>query len=442
MLKKRGLDLFFISTITLLFFLISTGFAQRSAKPGISKSNIKTKPQSIKVLSPNGNETIKKGTTYKIEWSSKATKGSLIIDLLYNKRTIGTIARSIKVPSKKFNWKVGKVLKNKIIGGKGYKIAIKTKNGKIIDTSDKPFTIIVPKITKVQPKTIKKQAPTKKNKFANKSAPLVLKKQTAKLPDNSHLPDLIVDKFELIPKYAILGEPYKIKIWFKEYPKLAKSPWTEVVKENIFAPALLRSTRKFSIPTQWKSSSPGIIINYDAEQLVDITVQQKKKLTITLDINNDIAEKNEGNNIITHDFGLYPSNTKMADLMFYDHYIKKLAIESQYYFKSESPNFQKQVHQPVKIWGYVVNFGNDTARPFKIKIIGDLNRDLKTKFTKIIQINKLIKPNEIYTFHTYITWSTPGLKVCLFELDIDDQVIESNENNNTSVGTCTLRIAE
>jgi hypothetical protein len=94
------------------------------------------------------------------------------------------------------------------------------------------------------------------------------------------------------------------------------------------------------------------------------------------------------------------------------------------------------------IWGYVVNFGNDTARPFKIKIIGDLNRDLGTKFTKIIQINKLIKPNEIYTFYTYITWPTPGFKVCLFELDIDDQVIESNENNNTSVGTCTLRIAE
>jgi hypothetical protein len=442
MVKKRGLDLFFISTITLLFFLISTGFAQTSAKPVISKSNIKTKPQYIKVLSPNGNETIKKGATYQIEWSSKAAKGSLIIDLLYNERTIGTIATSIKVPSKKFNWKVGKVLRNKIRGGKGYKIAIKTKNGKIIDTSDKPFTIIVPKITKAQLKTIKKQAPVQKNKVANKSAPLVLKKQTAKLPDNSHLPDLIVDKFELIPKYAILGEPYTIKIWFKEYPGLAKSPWIEVVKENTFAPALLRSTRKISIPTQWKSHSPGITINYDAERLIDITVQQKKKLTITLDMDNDIAEKNEGNNIITHDFGLFPSNTKMADLMFYDHKIKKLAIESQYYFKSESPNFQKHVHQPVKIWGYVVNFGNDTARPFKIKIIGDLNRDLGTKFTKIIQINKLIKPNEIYTFYTYITWPTPGFKVCLFELDIDDQVIESNENNNTSVGTCTLRIAE
>lgn len=346
MMKKRFLDLFFVSTATLLFFLISTCFAQTPAKPVISESNIKTNPQSIKVLSPNGN------------------------------------------------------------------------------------------------RTIKKRASSQKSKIVNKNTTRFMKKRSANLPDNSHLPDLIIDKFELVPKYAILGEPYTIKIWFKEYPRLAKSPRVEVVKENIFAPALLRSTRSFSIPTQWKSYSPGITINYDAEQLIDITVQQKKRLTITLDINNDIAEKNEGNNKITHDFGLYPSNTRMADLMFYDHPIKHLASESQYYFKSESPNFQKHVHQPVKIWGYVVNYGNDTARPFKIKMTGDLNRELKTKFTKIIPINKLIKPNEIYTFYTYMTWPTPGLKVCLFELDIDDQVIESNENNNTSVGTCTLRIAE
>lgn len=96
----------------------------------------------------------------------------------------------------------------------------------------------------------------------------------------------------------------------------------------------------------------------------------------------------------------------------------------------------------MKIWGYVVNFGNAAARPFKIEIIGNLDRNLKTKFTEIIQINKLIKPDEIYTFYTHITGSRAGLKVCLFELDIDDQVIESNENNNPSVGTCTLRIAE
>ncbi len=281
-----------------------------------------------------------------------------------------------------------------------------------------------------------------KKQFKKKGTSQTLKKQKVTPPDSSHLPDFIVDRFELIPKYAILGEPYQVQIWFKEYPRLAKSPWVEILKENVFAPALLRSTRKSSIPTRWKSHSPEITISYEAERLIDIEVQQKKKLTITLDSDNDIAEKNEGNNIITHNFGLYPVNTKMADLMFYDHLIKKLASESQYYFKSESSNFQKRVHQKVKIWGYVVNFGNATARPFKIKIKGDLNRDLKTKFTKTIQVNKQIKPNEVHTFHTYITWSTPGLKVLLFELDIDDQVIESNEDNNHSVGTCTLRISD
>lgn len=345
-MKKRYLELFFVSTITLLFFLISTCFAQAAEKPVRSESNIETNPKSNRFLSPN------------------------------------------------------------------------------------------------RRKTIKKQTSSQQKKIFKKSATQFKKKPIKKLPDNSNLPDLIIDKFELVPKYAILGERYTIKIWFKEYPRLVKTPWAKVVKENIFAPALLRNTSKFPIPTQWKSSSPEITINYDAEQIIDMTVQQKKRLTISLDINNEIAEKNEGNNIITYDFGLYPSNTRMADLIFYDHPIKGLASESQYYFKSESPNFQKHVHQPVKIWGYVVNYGNDTARPFKIKITGDLDRDLKTKFTKIIQINKLIKPNEVYTFYTNITWSSPGLKVCVFDLDIDDQVIESNEDNNTSVGTCSLRIAE
>ncbi len=282
------------------------------------------------------------------------------------------------------------------------------------------------------------QAPVK----AVKRAPKTLKNRILKPIDNSHLPDLIIDRFELIPQYATMSEPYQIKIWFKEYPILVKSPRVKIVRKNIFAPALLINSREFSIPTQWKSYNPGITISYDAEKQIDIKVQQKKRLTITLDINNDIAEKNESNNTITHDYGLYPADTKLPDLMFYDHYIKKLAIESKYYFKSESSNFQKRVHEKVKIWGYVVNFGNATARPFKIKIKGDLNRDLNTKFTKTIHVKKQIKPNEIYTFYTYITWPTPGYKVCLFELDIDDEVIESNENNNDSVGTCSLRIAE
>lgn len=281
----------------------------------------------------------------------------------------------------------------------------------------------------------------RKNTPLKALVPNVSKKQMAAVPDNSHLPDFVVDRFVLIPKYAILGQPYKMEIWLKEYPRLSKTPWIQVVTENTAAPALLRTTRKYSIPAQWASRTPAITIDYPADQLVDIRVQQRKKLVITLDINNDIAEKNEANNTVTHDYGLYPENTPMSDLIFYDHPIKNKSSEKQYYFKSESPSNEKHVNQPVKIWGYIVNFGNDTARPFKIRITGDLDRDQKTKFTKVLQINKQIRPNEVYVFSDYLTWQTPGLKVCLFELDIDDQVIESNENNNRSTGTCTIRIA-
>ncbi len=261
-------------------------------------------------------------------------------------------------------------------------------------------------------------------------------------PANDHLPDLIVERFELFPKYAILGESYKIKVWFKEYPRLPKTAWVQAVKENVFASALLRTTRKYPIPVKWRANEPGIIIDVPAEEIVDMKVQQKKRLTLTLDMNNDVEEKSENNNQVSWQYGLYPANTPMADLMFYDHKIYNRSSESIYYFKSESPKYEKRVNQQVKIWGYIINMGDATARPFKIRIKGDNDRDKKTKFTKILHIGKQIRPKEVYTFHTYLTWSTPGLKVLLFELDIEDTVIESNEGNNQSKGTCTLRIAQ
>jgi hypothetical protein len=425
-----------ISTIISLFSLTSAFPNQTHAKSPRSRS------QSIRVLSPNGDEKIQKGDTYQIKWSSKAIDDNLTIELLHNEKIVGTIAHNINVHSKGYNWKVGEILKNEITGGTGYRIAIKTENGTMTDTSDRPFAIIVPGATQSSPLTANQQIHFQKDKVITKKPVTTMEPQTATTPDTSHLPDFVVDKFELIPKYAFLGEPYEIRIWFKEYPRLGKSPWVEIVRENTLAPALLRRTDKKAIPVTWKSNSPEITVSYAAEQLIDISVQQKKRLTVTMDINNDISEKNEANNIITHDFRLYPPGTKMADLIFYDHAIKNLTSESQYYFKSESPNYEKKVNQPVKIWGYVINYGNETARPFKIKMRGDDNRDLNTKFTKIIQVNKRIAPNEVYTFSTYVTWTSPGLKVCLFELDIDDEVIESDEDNNISVGTCTLRIAQ
>ena len=262
------------------------------------------------------------------------------------------------------------------------------------------------------------------------------------VPDNDHLPDLLVERFELVPKYAILGEPYKINIWFKQYRRLPKTLWVQAVKENIFAPALLKTTRKYPIPTQWRERAPEIVIEVPAEQIVDMKVQQKKRLTLTLDSNNDLEEKSENNNQVSWQYGLYPANTRMADLMCYDHKIYNRSSESKYYFKSESPKYQKRVNQQVKIWGYIINMGDAVARPFKIRIKGDDDRDQNSKFTKILHIGKQIRPKEVYTFHTYLTWPTPGLKVLLFELDIEDTVIESNEGNNQSKGTCTLRIAQ
>ncbi|MCK4889151.1 MAG: hypothetical protein KAS97_04410, partial [Candidatus Aminicenantes bacterium] len=210
---------------------------------------------------------------------------------------------------------------------------------------------------------------------------------------------------------------------------------------NIFAPALLvKLINGGYLPKVWNPNSPQLTFDIPADNIIDITKQQKKKLIITIDTNNQVKEKNEFNNTQECQYGLYPENTAFADLLFYDHYIKKLQIESQYYFKSDSSGYQKGVNELVHCTGYVVNFGNADARPFKIKIVGDLDGDLKTKFTRYIQVNKIIKPNEIYTFHFNMQWPTPGMKVALFELDINNTVIESNENNNKGASVLTVKI--
>ncbi|MCK5223125.1 MAG: hypothetical protein KAR14_16175, partial [Candidatus Aminicenantes bacterium] len=312
-------------------------------------------------------------------------------------------------------------------------------NKKIFDKNDRPFSInsqttlsINQRVNTFQQRTKTSQKQT--NTFQMKTNTFKMMQQ------QNNLPDFIIDRCELDPKAAILSKPYKVNIWLKPYPDLQVSPKVTANIINVFAPALLIQSRVGSLPKHWVSHSPQLVFQFNSENIIDITKQQKKKMTITFDTNNQITEKSEANNIQYYNYGLYPENTALADLLFYDHYIKKLQIESQYYFKSDSSGYQKGVNEVVHCTGYVVNFGNADARPFKIKIVGDLDRDLKTKFTRYIQVNKIIKPNEIYTFHFNMQWPTPGMKVALFELDINNTVIESNENNNKGASVLTVKI--
>ncbi|MGB6012899.1 MAG: Ser-Thr-rich GPI-anchored membrane family protein, partial [Desulfobacterales bacterium] len=95
----------------------------------------------IKVLSPNGGELIKTGSEYQIKWSAEGVRDDVTIYLTDNNRTIGTIAKNIKPTSGSYNWKVNNALRGKALKGEQYKIVLKARDRKIVDESDRYFSI-------------------------------------------------------------------------------------------------------------------------------------------------------------------------------------------------------------------------------------------------------------------------------------------------------------
>ena len=428
MKKYNSFTAIFISIFIISLFSAFNIYGQRRAH---SK-------QLLTLKSPNGNEQIKIGADFLIKWNVNNFNGNINIFLLNKRRSVGTIARNVNVMKKNHLWKVGKTIRNKLRTGGGYFILLESNNKKIFDKSNRPFSINSQTTLPNKSFNINQKV----NTFQQRTKAPQKQTNTFKMmQQQNNLPDFIIDRCETSPQSAILGQPYKLKVWFKQYPDLSIAPKLSNKIINIFAPALLvKLINGGYLPKVWNPNSPQLTFDIPADNIIDITKQQKKKLIITIDTNNQVKEKNEFNNTQECQYGLYPENTAFADLLFYDHYIKKLQIESQYYFKSDSSGYQKGVNEVVHCTGYVVNFGNADARPFKIKIVGDLDRDLKTKFTRYIQINKIIKPNEIYTFHFNMQWPSPGMKTAQFWVDINNTVKESNENNNHAPTVLTVKI--
>jgi hypothetical protein len=121
----------FQATILLTALIIATTITDTQAR---------RRPESIRVLYPNGEEKIPIGSTYQIRWSANDID-RVTIQLLDVKRTVGTIARNIQADTSHYNWKVGAILKDKVKPGDNYKIVI-TASGQILnDESDQYFSI-------------------------------------------------------------------------------------------------------------------------------------------------------------------------------------------------------------------------------------------------------------------------------------------------------------
>ncbi len=98
-------------------------------------------PPPITVISPNGGEDWKLGSSRDITWKTFNVIETLKITLLKDGTPIGDIAALLDPASGSYTWTVGETSGGTVSAGTGYVIKIKEKGKPISDFSDAPFTI-------------------------------------------------------------------------------------------------------------------------------------------------------------------------------------------------------------------------------------------------------------------------------------------------------------
>ncbi len=115
-------------------------------KKSITKTKVKkinkAQKKSIRLLSPNGQESLKAGSEYQIRWSARRIRGNVTLYLSQQGKVVGTIAQNIKPGIGRYLWRVHTKLGDKSLRGDRYKILIMTKDRKTRDDSDKYFSIV------------------------------------------------------------------------------------------------------------------------------------------------------------------------------------------------------------------------------------------------------------------------------------------------------------
>jgi len=106
------------------------------------KKTDKIQKKSIRLLSPNGRESLKAGSEYQIRWSARGIRGNVTLYLSQQGKVVGTIAQNIKPGIGRYLWRVHTKLGDKSLRGDRYKILIMTKDRKTRDDSDHYFSIV------------------------------------------------------------------------------------------------------------------------------------------------------------------------------------------------------------------------------------------------------------------------------------------------------------
>lgn len=95
----------------------------------------------LRVKSPNGGESLVKGTTRRVTWRAAGFTDPLKISLWKDGTWIGVIAHEVDPALGSYSWKVGDYVGGSAAAGGGYKIMIKDTKSLVKDRSNSPFTI-------------------------------------------------------------------------------------------------------------------------------------------------------------------------------------------------------------------------------------------------------------------------------------------------------------
>jgi len=129
----------YLSVAVLLVCMVVVPFNSHAAAQKSAVSSGST--AGIKVLAPNGGESLLLGKRYPIQWKFSSVSGNIRIDLYKNKKFVGTITKSCPISKKRYTWTAGRLTKGTARAGNGYILRIGTIDKKYKDYSNKPFTL-------------------------------------------------------------------------------------------------------------------------------------------------------------------------------------------------------------------------------------------------------------------------------------------------------------
>ncbi|HLP57239.1 MAG TPA: C25 family cysteine peptidase [Candidatus Deferrimicrobium sp.] len=135
-----------------------TGFNIKIEENGTGVSDMSNAPfaisavPSLRVISPNGGESLIQGTSRSITWKSTNVSGTLKISLWKNGIQQGIIGDGINASLGSFPWTVGSYDGGLVPAGAGYKVKIEENGSAVSDLSAAPFTILAsPSLAVISP---------------------------------------------------------------------------------------------------------------------------------------------------------------------------------------------------------------------------------------------------------------------------------------------------